>query len=104
MPDRYRKKPDVTPQSPSEAHPSVTNKHGTVIRIGQQWADNDPRCKGRTIRITAIEGDRAVVVVLTDRGGKRPAKPRVTTISVDRLHPTSTGYRLLSDHEGEPDA
>lgn len=88
--------PDPTTQPPTEA----TNKHGTVIRVGSVWNDNDPRCKGRTIRIAALESGRAVVVVITDRLGKTPAKARVTTIDIDRLHPTSTGYRLLS----EPDA
>lgn len=79
---------------------SITNKHGTEIRVGQTWADNDPRCKGRTVKVVAIETGyirRAVCDVVTDRGGNPPNRPREVRIRVDRLHPTSTGYRLVSE-------
>lgn len=77
---------------------SITNKHGTDIRVGQVWVDNDARSEGRrTVRIVAIEMGyvrRAVCEVLTDWSGDRPERPRTVRIQVDRLHPTSTGYRL----------
>lgn len=80
---------------------SITNRHGTVIRVGQTWADNDPRCEGRrTVKVVAIEMGyvrRAVCEVLTDSSGVAPARPREVRIKVDRLHPTSTGYRLIEE-------
>jgi hypothetical protein len=77
---------------------SITNKYATEIRVGQIWADNDPRCKGRTVRIFGFDdAGRATCVVLTNADGKPPAIGRVVRIKVDRLHPTSTGYRLIED-------
>jgi hypothetical protein len=83
---------------------SVTNKHGTEIRVGSVWADNDWRGNGeRTIRVEGFEepdhalpsARRAVCQVLTDWDGKPPARSRKVRIQVDRMHPTSTGYRLI---------
>lgn len=79
---------------------SITNKYGTEIRVGQVWADNDPRCEGRTVKIVAIEMGyerRAVCEVLTLAGGKTASQQRDVRIKVDRLHPTSTGYRLVPE-------
>jgi len=43
----------------------------TPVRVGQVWADNDPRAEGRTVKITAlytIDGvEYATVKVLTNR-------------------------------------
>lgn len=36
------------------------------VKVGDVWKDNDPRSAGRTLRIDAIEGDRAVCTVLTN--------------------------------------
>jgi hypothetical protein len=84
---------------------SVTNKHGTEIRVGQVWADADWRSEGRTIRVVALEepghvllhARRAVCEVLTEPGGKVLGRPRRVRIQVDRMHPTSTGYRLVQE-------
>jgi hypothetical protein len=79
---------------------TITNQYGDLIEVGQTWADNDPRCLGRTVRIVAIERGyirRAICEVVTVGGGEPPSKPREVRIKVDRLHPTSTGYRLVSD-------
>lgn len=79
---------------------SITNRYGDLIEVGQLWADHDPRCLGRTVRIAAIEMGyvrRAVCDVVTVAGGDQPSKPREVRIKVDRLHPTSTGYLLVSD-------
>lgn len=82
---------------------SITNIHGTEIHVDQVWADNDSRSEGRTLRVVAIESDsrRAVCTVLTDRGGETPARSRTVRISVDRLHPTTTGYRLVEQADVE---
>lgn len=77
---------------------SITNKHGTEIRAGQIWADNDSRSEGRTLRVCAIELGCAICEVVTEIGGKKPARlGRKVRIKLDRLHPTSTGYRLVSE-------
>ncbi|MEU2106451.1 hypothetical protein [Nocardia sp. NPDC019255] len=80
---------------------SITNKHGTVIRVGQVWADNDPRCQGRrTLRVVALQSTRipyAVCEILTGWNGNPPERKRRTRLQVDRMHPTSTGYRLVSE-------
>lgn len=85
-----------------------------AVRVGQVWADNDTRAKGRTLRVLAVEHDArmgkdvALCRVLTnsddtqqdlDRG--RPwatdRRGRTTRIAVERMRPTSTGYRLVSE-------
>jgi hypothetical protein len=85
---------------------TVTNKHGTEIRVGQVWADNDPRCNGRrTVKVIGFEepnhalptARRAVCEVLTDWSGKPSGRSRTVKIQVDRMHPTSTGYRLVTE-------
>jgi hypothetical protein len=85
---------------------SITNKHGTVIRVNQVWADNDSRCRGRrTVRVVGFEtpdhalpnARRAVCEVLTGWDGEVPERPKRVRIQVDRMHPTSTGYRLIED-------
>lgn len=93
-----------------------------TVRVGQVWADNDPRCAGRTIRVDSIDGDKAVCTVLTNsdetqrhldayempgrsrypRGPiLRDTRGKVRRISLARFKPTSTGYRLLTDVPGE---
>lgn len=86
------------------------------VRPGQTWADNDPRCAGRTIRVDSIDGDKAVCTVLTNsddtqkhldaynKPGRYPRGPilkdtrgKVRRISLSRFRPTSTGYRLVAD-------
>lgn len=83
---------------------TATNRHGTEIYVGSVWADNDRRSEGRTVCVIALEpgvAQRAVCEVLTEIGGK-PARPgRKVRIKLDRLHPTSTGYRLVSAIESE---
>lgn len=80
---------------------------------GQIWADNDPRCEGRTIRIEHIVDGKATCTVLTnrtaaqdelDRGRTYLTDRRGTTVGIrlDRLRPTSTGYRLVQHTDGTP--
>ncbi|MEO3869370.1 hypothetical protein ABGB18_11110 [Nonomuraea sp. B12E4] len=79
------------------------------VRAGQVWADNDERVAGRTLRVEAIDGDKAVCTVLTnstdtqeriDRGERsnlQDTRGRTTRISLARFRPTKTGYRLVQD-------
>jgi len=82
----------------------ITNVHGTVIRVGQVWADNDSRGQGlrglRTLKVVAIEKGyvrRAICEVLTDWDGEPPQRAREVRIKVDRMRPTSSGYRLVEE-------
>lgn len=69
------------------------------VRVGQVWEDNDSRSKGRTFRVTSVEGDVVVVENLTRTGGGSllPGAKRVNRIQRKRFKPTSTGYRLRED-------
>ncbi|MFI0914192.1 hypothetical protein [Streptomyces abikoensis] len=70
---------------------------------GQIWADNDPRCEGRYVRIVTIDDIHAAVrqvaydpstgIAVDVPGGRR------TRIRLDRLRPTSSGYRYVGDAE-----
>ncbi|MFD8200015.1 DUF6354 family protein [Streptomyces sp. NPDC059701] len=65
--------------------------------VGQLWQDNDPRSHGRTLRIVELDATHAVVELTVPRGASHlHAKPgRRTRIRLDRLRPTSTGYRYI---------
>jgi hypothetical protein len=92
------------------------------VTPGQVWADNDPRCAGRTVRVVELDVNArgqqvARVMTLTntdsdqaliDRHGLAAAgsqvgrdwvpndrRGKVSVIRVDRMRPTSTGYRLM---------
>lgn len=97
------------------------------VTPGQVWADNDPRCAGRTVRVVELDVNArgqqvARVVALTntdtdqaliDRHGLASAgsqvgrewvpndrRGKVSYIRVDRMRPTSTGWRLLDEEAG----
>jgi hypothetical protein len=68
---------------------------GTALRIGQQWMDTDPRITEegrppRIITIIALHPDQRRVSVSSTSG------QRTSQVSVDRLRPGSTGYRLIN--------
>jgi len=86
----------------------------TDIKPGQIWADNDRRSAGRTLRVERIEGTKAVCTILTnsdkaqadiDRAANKPSywcdfkdtRGKTTRVSISRMKPTSTGYRLIRD-------
>jgi hypothetical protein len=66
------------------------------VRVGQVWADNDSRSSGRTLRVDAVDVRYAYCTVLTagEPGGRTG---RHTRIALERMRPTSTGYRLVGD-------
>lgn len=79
-----------------------------TVRPGQVWADNDRRAKGRTLRVDAIDGDKAVCTILTnsdaaqsnlDRGDPWTVDMRgkTTRVALRRLRPSSTGYRFVQE-------
>ena len=68
------------------------------VRVGQLWADNDPRAAGRTIRITEVGKYIATAEVITSADyADDKSVGRSTRISLSRFKPTSTGYRLLNE-------
>jgi hypothetical protein len=70
------------------------------VKVGQVWADNDPRVPWRKIRVDEIVRGYAMVTVVED-----PTSPKCVgkqrRIRLDRFRPTSTGYRLVSDAKGD---
>lgn len=74
----------------------------TEIKPGQVWADNDPRSKGRTIRVLRVEETHAVVIVLSARihaqqAERNRAEGAERRVRLDRFKPTRTGYRLVKE-------
>ena len=71
------------------------------VEVGQVWADNDSRVYGRTVKVEAIDGDKAVCRVLARPVDYPQGRTGHTTkISIGRFKPTSTGYRLIRDADG----
>ncbi|MER6010207.1 hypothetical protein [Streptomyces bluensis] len=64
------------------------------VQVGQVWADNDERSAGRTVRVDEVDSRYAYCTVLTSAapGGRTGQRTR---IALERMRPTSTGYRLL---------
>lgn len=90
--------------------PKIPNE--VPVRVGQIWADNDPRSAGRTLRVDAIVDGKALCTTLTnaddqqrslDGAGPRPKswyrdrRGKQTKISLSRFKPNATGYRLVED-------
>lgn len=85
------------------------------VRAGQVWADNDRRSKGRLLRVLSVSDGTAACQVIRDRDNPAVLRGRynaprpagwtpigyVTTIRIDRMRPTSTGYRLQATAEQE---
>ena len=66
------------------------------VRPQQVWADNDPRSKGRTLKVLAGAHGKALCEVLTDGEGATISRVGKTTrIALERFRPNSTGYSLL---------
>lgn len=75
----------------------TTSPDGRRVAVGQIWADNDWRSKGRTIRIVGIGASRVTVETVTVAGGEPAPKRKPASILLSRLRPNSTGYTLISD-------
>ncbi len=73
------------------------------VRPGQVWADNDPRNKGRLLRIESVhaaddhrpEPYARVTVQKVSRNVTRTEVGEKRTILLRRLRPTRNGYRLV---------
>ena len=61
-----------------------------VVKIGQRWQDNDKRAYNRIGTVIEIGQTSQTCRIRWDSG-------KVSRISLHRMKPTSTGYRLLED-------
>jgi len=66
------------------------------VRVGQIWADNDPRSAGRYVIVEAVNDTHAMVAQCGPHGTIHQ-KARRTEIRLTRMRPTSNGYRLERD-------
>ncbi len=75
------------------------------VRPGQVWADNDPRNRGRTLRVESVhaaddhrsEPYARVTVQKVSRNVTRTEVGEKRTILLRRMRPTRNGYRLVED-------
>lgn len=67
-----------------------------TVKVGQIWADNDPRSKPRTVRVIEIIGEKAVVEVVVPAASAVNKGAR-TRGALKRFRPIMTGYRLVTD-------
>lgn len=68
------------------------------VKVGQVWADNDARARGRTLEVLEVGENHAVCKVLTPaRFANVSTTGRTVRIMLRRFKPNSTGYRLLED-------
>jgi len=69
------------------------------VRPGQIWADNLGCFAGRTLRAEAVSARHAQCTVLTTARSGGPLG-RTVRILLERMQPTSTGYRLVYRQDG----
>jgi hypothetical protein len=69
------------------------------VRPGQIWADADPRAasRHRTLRVEFVDSRYAYCITVDPGTHRRWGVSRKTRIAIDRMRPTSTGYRLVTD-------
>lgn len=95
-PERKRKDEAVARRVDKEM--AISN----AVQVGQMWADNDSRAKGRTIQIRKIEPPIAICKIVTNRDGwdketwkTKSMVGREVKIKLRRFTPTASGYKLL---------
>lgn len=74
----------------------------TEPAVGQVWADNDPRSRGRLVHIVALDETHATVEVVQSPAGVRPQLGRRSRVRLDRFRPIRTGYRPATADEAAP--
>ena len=71
----------------------VTNRDGTIIRIGQVWSSLDARDHGRYITITDVDPiEGCVTAVSTNKKMEKTVR-----VKINRLRKGSSGYRLRKE-------
>jgi len=76
----------------------TTTSTNTPPEVGQIWADNDKRTTHRYLRVLSIDDGTALVKQVTAAGESTVKTP--TRIRLNRLRPTSSGYRLVRHADG----
>ena len=83
-----------------------TKQSAPDVRVGQVWADNDWRSKGRRVRVDAIGPGPGINARFAYASCTVVAHPdarvigKKTEIRVNRFKPTSTGYVLVQESDG----
>lgn len=72
-------------------NPPCVTKEGIEVKIGQVWEDTDKRMGGRRCTVCSIATDSS-----RTRVGLRNVVGRVTYVALDRMHPGSTGWKLVT--------
>lgn len=70
------------------------------VRVGQVYADNDRRSKGRKIKVVSITGSQVTYDVVAHATGVTPdpRRGKTFTSSIDRFHRAAQrGFTLLED-------
>lgn len=69
-----------------------------IVKPQQIWADNDPREKGRTLRVVSVGVNSARCEVVTVAAGSSDrAIGKTRMIALARFRPTSNGYTLVNE-------
>lgn len=70
------------------------------VEVGQIWQDCDKRQTGRYAKVLSIQGGLAKCLrVKWGESGWVPATERATYVSVSRMRPTASGYKLVGPIE-----
>jgi hypothetical protein len=72
-------------------------KEGIEVKVGQVWKDLDKRMLNgqRHVKVMRVHEGKAVVQLCHESGGVYSV--RETTISIRRMHKTSTGWALVRE-------
>ncbi len=68
---------------------NTLRSHPDNVKIGQTWEDNDPRMKGRCLRVVSDMG--GIYIGMQDSSG------RIRHYLRRRMRATSNGFRLVED-------
>lgn len=69
----------------------------TEVKIGQIWADNDPRFQNDDRHLQVIEIGQGMAFCIIVKHYKPKMLGRKSAIKLSRFRPTSTGYRLVAE-------
>jgi hypothetical protein len=61
-------------------------KEGIEVKVGQVWRDCDKRMNGRTRKVVSVNDGKAQM-----------DGPTKTSVSIRRMHKSSTGWELVTD-------
>ena len=65
------------------------------VKVGDLWADNDWRARGRVLQVASVTDSHATCVVVAN-APYSSSIGKLTRVRLDRFRPTSTGYRRVA--------